>query len=111
METTRKSILKMVKNLRESKDLSQESIADMMKITQSAYARFESGRTKTDLETLESFCSEMNISLIDLFVSTENKTKNESEVKAQIVIELRADKKDQVLKMLFGTDNLEILKK
>ena len=49
-----------------------------MDITQSQYARFERGATKTDLEMLNSFASAVNMSLIDvitfpeIFISSKN---------------------------------------
>lgn len=112
MKSQRVRILNSVKALREARGLSQETMADLMKMSQSAYARFESGRSKTDLEILEVFCHYAKLSLIELFYyPDEVPTNDNSEVKAQLTIELKADKRDQVLKLVFGDNNLEILNK
>lgn len=57
MATERNEALSRVKMLRELRHLSQDQMAELMQITQSAYARFEAGKTKTDLEILEKFCN------------------------------------------------------
>lgn len=46
-----------IKAIREKKGFSQELMAEKMKISQSAYARFELSKTKIDLKRLESFSS------------------------------------------------------
>ncbi|WP_107037878.1 helix-turn-helix domain-containing protein [Brumimicrobium mesophilum] len=112
MKTERNQVLETVKNIRESKNYSQEMMADLMEISQSAYARFESGRSKTDLETLELFAKNVGKTLLEIFYYPNELPKDiNSDIKAQLTIELSAEKKDQVLKMVFGENNLELLKK
>lgn len=48
-----RQILKNIKSLRELKGFSQKGIADHLEITQSSYARFETGAKKTDFDMLE----------------------------------------------------------
>ncbi len=48
-----RQILKNIKSLRELKGFSQKGIADKLGITQSSYARFETGAKKTDFDMLE----------------------------------------------------------
>ncbi len=48
-----RQILKNIKSLRELKGFSQKGIADHLGITQSSYARFETGAKKTDFDMLE----------------------------------------------------------
>jgi transcriptional regulator with XRE-family HTH domain len=43
-------ILKNIRRLRISKEISQEAIANSLKMTQSAYAKLERGQTKLSLE-------------------------------------------------------------
>lgn len=66
MKEINKTILANIRTLREKRNFSQEALADLMNITQSQYARFERGATKTDLETLISFSEAIGISLVDL---------------------------------------------
>lgn len=44
-----------LKELRQSKDLSQKEFSEMLKISQSAIAKYESGQWEPKLETLEIF--------------------------------------------------------
>lgn len=109
-----KDILKNIRLIRESKGFSQEQIAEMMKITQSQYARFERGATKTDLETLYEFSLVVGMSLIDIISYPKKYVEigqqpNGDAVEATLQIKLRNDKRDQVLKLVFGDNNIEIL--
>jgi|SRR5690554_926119 len=108
----RDNILRSIKIIRESNGYSQEKMAELMEISQSAYARFESGRSKTDLEILEVFANQFGKTIAELFFHP-NKipTNTDAELKAQLTIELKEDKKEQVLKLIFGDNNLEILNK
>ena len=112
MDKEQLEILSKIKNLREKHNFSQDIMAEKMNITQSKYARFESGRTKTDLETLIIFCKTLKMSLKDFFIYPDKINYDEDEnVKAVLQIELKKDKKEQVLKFIFGENNLEILNK
>jgi transcriptional regulator with XRE-family HTH domain len=110
------SILKNIRAIREAKGYSQDQIADKLQISQSQYARFERGATKTDLETLYSFSSIVGLNLIDLitypkkYIDIDEISGTET-VEATLQIRLAKDKKDQVLKLVFGENSLEILNK
>jgi transcriptional regulator with XRE-family HTH domain len=108
-----------IKELRDRAGYSQEEMAEKMGLSQSAYARFELSKTKIDLDRLESFAKQLNISLIDVItyperyinirdISKELKESGESDVIVQIKV--KGNKRDDVLKSLFG-ENLEILNK
>lgn len=87
-----------------------QNMTDGVEINQSKYARFEKGKSKIDLEFLILFCKTLNLSLKQFFIYPDTINDNtEEEVKAVIQIELKKDKKDQVLKLIFGENNLEIL--
>lgn len=111
MNKEQREVLSKIKILREKHNFSQEQMAEKMNITQSKYARFESGRTKTDLETLVSFCNAIGITLKEFFVYPETLNPKNDILKAQLTIELKEEKKEQVLKLIFGDNNLEILNK
>jgi transcriptional regulator with XRE-family HTH domain len=112
MNAEQKEILSKIKSIREKHNYSQEVMAEKMNITQSKYARFESGRTKTDLDTLHVFCSIFDMSLKDFIIYPDKLTNNEEDdIKAILQIELKKDKKEHVLKFIFGENNLEILNK
>jgi transcriptional regulator with XRE-family HTH domain len=111
MYKERVEILEKIKEFRDKNGFSQEQMADKMNITQSKYARFESGRTKTDLDTLELFCNQLEMTLKEFFIYPDNINIEVEEIKAILQIELKRDKKEQVLKLVFGDNNLEILNK
>ena len=113
-------VLRNIRAIRESKAISQEQMADLMKISQSQYARFERGNTKADLETVYKFCEAINFRVIDLITYPKVfidpsiiglLNSNSKEIKATLQIELSAEKKEQVLKLVLGDNFSEILNK
>jgi len=110
-------ILKNVKIFREQANLSQYEAADRMNITQSKYARFEVGKTKTDLDMLLLFCKMVNKSLIELttypdtYINVSEIYGYKEEDRVSLTIELKRDKREQVLRLVFGDNNLEIFNK
>ena len=109
-------ILENIRIYRERANLSQEQVADRMNITQSKYARFERGATKTDLETLLLFCQVINKSLIEVitypntYIDVSDIYNYKAEEMVSLTIELKKEKREQVLKLVFGDNNLEIFK-
>lgn len=105
-----------IKEIRERANLSTYAIAQRMKITQSAYTRIERGVTKIDLDRLEAFASAVNMSVIDViaypkkYVPIEGAVTTEP-VEAILQIRLQREKKEQVLKLVFGENDIEILNK
>ena len=113
-------LLRNIRAIRESRGISQEQMADLMNISQSQYARFERGATKTDLETVFKLCEALNFRIIDLitypkiFIDSEIISllkPNTNEIKTTLQIELGAEKKEQVLKLVLGEKYLEIFNK
>jgi transcriptional regulator with XRE-family HTH domain len=104
------------RKIRELKGYSQNEVADLMNRTQSSYARIELGKTKIDFETIENFADKVKMSVIDVITypekwgPVENREEKE-ETKVVLQIELKREKKDQVLKLAFGENILEILNK
>ena len=112
-----RKILENVRIFREKANLSQESLAEKLHITQSKYARFERGATKTDLETLMAFCDVIGVTLVDL-ITYPNKYVDVDEIPSihkdgtvMLSIEIKKEKKDEVMNLVFGDKNLEILNK
>ena len=58
---------KRLRTLRESKDLSQETLADEFKISQPAYSKWESGQTDIAFSILRKLAEYYNITLSELF--------------------------------------------
>ncbi|MDR1763429.1 MAG: helix-turn-helix transcriptional regulator [Dysgonamonadaceae bacterium] len=101
-------ILSNVRIIRERKNLSQEQIADLMGLTQSAYARFERGATKTDLETLQKFCDVVGYSLVEVitypkrYVDFDAVQKENSTSKIIISFEVDESYKDSLVEMIIS---------
>ncbi|MDO3390035.1 helix-turn-helix transcriptional regulator [Bacteroides sp. ET489] len=111
-------ILENIRSIRESKGYSQESFAEMLKLTQPAYARFERGAIKTDLKTVRAVADAFGMTLIDLITYPKKYVEldtigsnNKTEVKATLTIEMGKEKKDQVFRFIFGDHDVEIANK
>ena len=111
MNREQEEILEKIEFFRKKFNFSQEQMAEKMNITQSSYARFESGRSKTDLKVLILFCEKLKLTLKEFFIFPSTLNSNNEDVKAIIQIELKKEKKEQILKLIFGENNLEILNK
>ena len=112
----REKILKNLVTFREKANLSQDQMADKMHISQSKYARFENGTTKTDLDMMIRFCKVLDMQLVNLITWPEtyvslDKLPNQKEETVLLSIEIKKDKKDQILRLVFGDNNLEIFNK
>jgi transcriptional regulator with XRE-family HTH domain len=103
--------------IREKAGYSQEELAEKVNKSQSAYARIEKAITKIDYQLLIDFAKVFNMSVIDLITYPEKwvpigSEQSEDELtKVVLQIELKKEKKDQVLKLVFGDHNIEILNK
>lgn len=112
-----RKINEQFKVLREKSGLSQEEVAEKINKSQSAYARIESGKTKTDFDTLHDFAVAFKMSDFDVITYPEkwapegSVQSGEDVAKVVLQIELKKEKKDQVLKLVFGDNNIEILNK
>ncbi len=111
----KKKILENVRLFREKANLSQEQVAEKLHITQSKYARFERGASKTDLDILIAFCNVLQVSLVELitypkrFVDFDSFSAAQPDDTVMLSIQIRKDKKDKILQLVFGDSNLEIL--
>lgn len=110
-------LLENIAAMRKDKGLSQDNIADSIGLKQSGYGLIESGERGLDYERLLQIAIALNVSVIDLIAYPEKLkpvglTKSEDEgAKVILQIELKKEKKDQVMKLVFGDNNIEILNK
>ena len=112
-----RKINEQLKFIRETNGLSQKELTEKVNKSQSAYARIELGKTKIDFDTLADFASVFSLSVIDVITYPEKwgplggPQKDEAVTKVVLQIELKKEKKDQVMKLVFGDNNIEILNK
>ena len=60
-----------LREIRESKHLSQRYVAGLMNITQSAYARLEKGKTQLRIDYLKAFAKAVGMSVTDVIMYPE----------------------------------------
>ena len=112
-----KNITENIRTLRESEGYTQEYMAELMGMTQSAYARFERGATKTDLKTVSMAAQIFKIGLVDVitypekYINIKDAAKEIPTSDPEIIlqIKIKGDKKSEILKMAFESDILNIL--
>lgn len=110
---TEEKILENIRKIRENKGFSQENIASFLGIKQGGYNLIENGKRKLTIQHLLQIAIYFEMNIVDVITFSEPKENREKEepIKAVLQIELKKDKKDQVLKLVFGENNLEILNK
>jgi len=112
-----KNIIENIRTLRESKGYSQEYMAEMMGITQSSYARFERGATKTDLKIVALIANTLKMNFIDVitypekYINVKDASKEMAIIEPEIILQIkvRGAKREQILKTTFGDNELDFL--
>lgn len=104
-----------IQNLMKDKGLNKSSMAQIAETDAGQFGRILKGQGNFTLAHLENFANYFGLRAIDLFtypdiyIAPERKDREPSEVLLQI--RLTKEKKDQVLKLVFGDNNIEILNK
>ena len=109
---TKKKILENISKIRVNKKISQKSIAEFLEIEQGSYSLLERGKRDLTIDRLLQIAIFFKMDVVDI-ITYPNKgsynKENEEDIKAILQIELKKDKKDQVMKLIFGDNSLEIL--
>jgi transcriptional regulator with XRE-family HTH domain len=112
MEPTEDKILANIIAIRNKKGFSQDYMASKIGLKQSGYGLIERGDRRLQVFTLLQIALVFEVHVVDLILyPTEFSTREVDDIKATLTVELKKDKKDQVLKLVFGDNNLEILNK
>lgn len=64
----------ILRNLREDRDLTQQNIADLLKIGRTMYRKYETGETELPIRHLKSLCLYYGV-LADYILGLSNKSK------------------------------------
>ena len=111
---TKEKILENISKIRVNKKITQKSIAEFLEIEQGSYSLLERGERELTIDRLLQIAIFFKMDIVDI-ITYPNKgaynKENEEDIKAILQIELKKDKKDQVMKLIFGDNNLEILNK
>ena len=102
--------LNNVRKIMQDKHLTQLSMGELIGVKESSMSKIFNGQASFTLDHLSKLASSLAISEIDIIKYGEE-PKPEDPVEAILQIKLKKDKKDQVLKLVFGENNIEILNK
>lgn len=109
------TILKNIRNIMNDRGLTQAAMAENMGTSESQFSKILKGNVQISIKQLENLSRNLSMREIDIITYPERYVKiesaNEDPVEAVLQIKLKKDKKDQVLKLVFGENNIEILNK
>lgn len=110
-------IVENVRKIMNERNLTQYTIAQYIGTSESQCSKIMKCDVKLTIPQLENLARNLSLSVIDIITYPDvyvRKTDNELEpepVEAILQIRLMREKKDQVLKLVFGENNIEILNK
>lgn len=108
------TVVKNIVKIRDSKGLTKRKVADALNINEASYGRIESGKIALSYNHLALIARCFDMSVIDVITYPDtyvSKGDDNAPVEAVLQIKLQSDKRDQVLNLIFGDNNLEILNK
>ena len=104
---------KLIK-IRNDRRLNQAEFSELVGIDYTIYNKIESGQLMLSLEKLSKIAINLKMREIDIFTYPkkfrEFDSRNE-DIEAQLTIKLKESLKQQVLEMIFGNKNIELLNK
>ena len=109
---TKEKILENISKIRVNKKITQKSIAEFLEIEQGSYSLLERGERDLTIDRLLQIAIFFKMDVVDIITYPNKGSYNkesEEDIKAILQIELKKDKKDQVMKLIFGDNSLEIL--
>jgi len=118
MKEIERNIVTNIIKIRHSNDIKQATVATAINVDSSTYSKIESGQMGLSIERLAEIASFFNMSMIDVitypkkYVNIEELLKEEGEKKKPKVflqMELEEEKRDEVLKIILGEENLKII--
>lgn len=103
-------VVNNVRKIMQDKHVTQVAMSDWLGIGESAMSKIFTGQASLTIDHLAKLASNLSISVNDILIYGQEKKPDEP-VEAILQIKLKKDKKDQVLKLVFGDNNIEILNK
>ena len=108
-------ILSNIKRIMRDRGLTQQTLAEYIEVGPSQFSKIIKGSVGLSMVQLSKLATSLSMREIDIITYPEVYVKPESKesepVEAILQIKLKKDKKDQVLKLVFGDNNIEILNK
>lgn len=109
-----KEINLKIKQLREVKSYTQEYMAEKLNVSNSTYSRIETGQQDITISRLAEIANILDVEAWELLApdgKSVSQLEDEAPVEAILQIKLQKNKRDQVLRLVFGDNDLEILNK
>ncbi len=106
-------ILKNIDTIRRNKGYSQEYLASQIGIKQAGFSLIMSGERELKYNTLLQIANALQESVIDIIAYPEKYVlSRENNISAETILQIKLDndKKEQVLKIVFGDQATELLK-
>lgn len=109
------TLINNIRKIMNDRNITQAAMAGYLKTSPSQFSKILSGQVKLKLEEVSNLATSISMREIDIitypevYVSQKETKQNEPEVALQI--KLKKDKRDQVLRLIFGDNDIEILNK
>ena len=104
-------VLEAIKIIRLQKSINQQVIADALNLDVAIVSNIENGKRDLRVKELKIISNVLGISPVDLFTYQDKyvklSQKEEDQTEAILQIKLTKEKKDQIMRMLFGHENIE----
>lgn len=112
-KTITAEVYEALREIRKKKAISQQVIADALNVDVAVVSNIEKGKRDLRVKELEIISNVLDVPIIDLFLYPQTYMKasymEEDDVEAVLQIKLRKKQKDQIFKLVFGENNIEIL--
>ena len=109
------NIVASIAKIMRDKNLTGATMAEYMDTTPSQFSKMLTGKVKISFAKLSKLATNLSMSEIDIMTYPDKYVKigkpDDEPIEAILQIKLKKDKKDQVLKLVFGENNIEILNK
>lgn len=103
-------VLNNIRKIMTDRKITQLAMGEYMGIGESSMSKIFSDQASLTIDHLANLASNLSISINEILYYGMEK-KPDDPVDAILQIKLKKDKKDQVLKLIFGENNIEILNK
>lgn len=119
METAEKlpqeQILSNIIKILNERNLTRSSLIEPLELSDGSVSKLLNGQTKLSYDALSKIASFLSISVIDIITYPDKyvpvMSPDAEPLEAILQIKLKKEKKDQVLKLVFGDNNFELLNK
>jgi len=96
------------------KKLSKSAFAELIEFPEAKWNKISNGNQSLSIDEFSNIAEKLRMREIDIYTFPKKFVeidKKDDEIKAQLTIELRDECKQQVLEMIFGNKNVELLNK